>query len=355
MTRTRTASLLAFGLALALVLAACGASIVTPTPAPPTPASLAVVLPDDDAPHGFNTEWWYYNGNLRTDDGREFSFHYVVFQLDLPIFPSVSISHLSITDHQTREFITDQRQELGISTASGANGFDIAVGGWTMQGFDGADRISATANGYGFDLTLSTRTVPTLHGGSGLIPFGSAGESYYYSRTRMSVTGTMTLPQGATPVTGVAWFDHQWGDFTVQPLTWDWFALQLDDGSTLMLYDIRDDASADGVIKAGTFIAPDGSTTPLDADAFTTMPTGSWTSPVSGGVYPMGWSVQVPAHGIDITIEPTIRNAEFDATSTTFNYYWEGNVEVSGSHRGRGFVELVGYAESPLLGGTSTP
>ena len=72
--------------ALLLGLAACaGATGGAPILANPVPAApsvpprtvppvavadpLPVVLPRDDGPHDRLTEWWYYTGHLRADDG----------------------------------------------------------------------------------------------------------------------------------------------------------------------------------------------------------------------------------------------------------------------------------------------
>ncbi len=336
---------------VALVVAACSGSspTATPSPAPTSPPAVEqVVLPFDDAPHsGFNTEWWYYSGHLETAGGDRYGFHYVVFRFDLPFLALTHMSHLAITDHQRDAYVTDQRLAPGEEAIPGAGSFDLAVDGWTMSGAEGRDRLAADAQGYELDLSLASTVPVTLHGGQGLIPYGPAGETFYYSRTRMDVEGTIAVDGAHTAVNGQAWFDRQWGDFEIVALGWDWFSLQLDDGSALMLYELRDAAANPGR-PAGTFVAPDGTFITLEPADFETTATGSWTSPANGARYPMGWRIAVPGRGVDVTLTPVIEHAEFDATSTTRNYYWEGPVEVTGSHLGVGFVELVGYAPFTL-------
>ena len=77
------------GLALAVVLfmflSACVGRVEPkeiPTPRPPEPTAVpeTLRLPEDDASHDAPIEWWYYNGHLESDDGEEFSFHFVIFQ-----------------------------------------------------------------------------------------------------------------------------------------------------------------------------------------------------------------------------------------------------------------------------------
>ena len=47
-------------------------------------APRAFELPRDHGPHfEFQTEWWYYTGNLATDDGRRFGFQLTFFRRGL--------------------------------------------------------------------------------------------------------------------------------------------------------------------------------------------------------------------------------------------------------------------------------
>ncbi len=326
----------------------------TPTPTPTLPAvssptTSAVKLPQDDAPHpDANTEWWYYNGSLRTDDGRNYGFHYVLFKFDFPFLPGINIAHLSITDHQMSTYVTDQHQIPAKPQPAGVDGFSFAIDGWTMTGFDGHDHLTASVGDFAFDLSLDAEKPPVLHGGTGLIGFGLAGKSYYYSRTRMAVSGMLSVRGQEAPVAGVAWFDHQWGNFTVAAVGWDWFSLRFDDGSEAMLYMLRDE---DGrpIENLGTYVTRDGLEETLDEFDFLIQSTGTWTSPASGAEYPMGWTLKVPSHNIDIALKPVIEDAEFDASSTTRNFYWEGEVQINGSHTGQGFVELAGYSPFGFL------
>jgi predicted secreted hydrolase len=171
---------------------------------------------------------------------------------------------------------------------------------------------------------------------TGLANLAEAGESYYYSRTRLFVSGTISVHGVQVPVTGRAWFDHQWGNFDPRAIGWDWFALQLSDGSDVMFSLVRDEADQP-LYCYGTFIGPDGTASHLTADQFQVLSTESWTSPSSGAVYPAGWEVSIPDWGVEVTVMPVIDRCEFDATSTTQNYYWEGEVTVSGSHNGKAF------------------
>ncbi len=379
-------------LALALLLAACSGPILAnptaarPNVAPGTAAPTAaadpqpVVLPRDDGPHDRLTEWWYYTGHLAAADGRTFGFEYVVFRAERGSFPVSWASHLAITDESGGRFAFAQRSEIGPQVdrsprdGSGTpTGFALAVAGsgapgqpasssvpWTMAGSGGTDSLAAALGpaeaagtpmplGFGVQLGLTPLAPPALHGRDGWVDFGAAGGSYYYSRTRMAATGTLVVDGERIPVTGTAWFDHQWGDFiAVGGGGWDWFAVNLADGTDLTVSLVR---SADGTypLVYGTLVRPDGTSVPLVRGEISVVALGEWTSGRTGARYPSGWHLRVAADALDLTVLPTVRDQELDTRATTGVVYWEGSETVTGTRlgravTGRGYVELTGYA-----------
>ena len=321
----------------------------TPTPLP-TESQAAfttrVTLPADDAPHfGVTTEWWYYNGHLRGPNGQRHGFHFVVFQVLLQGQIYGNVAHLSITDAEAGVYSTAQRASVATSAAgSAAPGFDFDVAGWRLSGLDGGDVLKAATDSYAIDLRFREEKRPVLHNRTGLVKFGEDGTtSYYYSRTRLAVSGTLAIGDSELAVVGEAWFDHQWGDFNALNVGWDWFALQLSDGSDVMLSILRSEEGR-ALHRYGTLVQPDGTARHLGSDDFTVDATDTWSSPVSGATYPIVWRLQVPSFGLELELTPVVRDSEFDATLTTRNFYWEGQVTVSGSHLGKGFVEMAGYA-----------
>ncbi len=217
-----------------------------------------------------------------------------------------------------------------------------------MRGANGSDRLVAQIPGYAFDLQTSSTKPAALHDGDGFVDYGSDKYSYYYSRTRMETTGTLEVDGKVLNVQGEAWMDHQWGDFTTwDGGGWDWFALQLDDGSDLMLYVIYAPDGTPGIVD-GSLVAPDGTVTALGEGDFTATPTGSWRSPTTGTEYPSGWSVELPAASLSVTVTPDVPDQELDTTRSTGQIYWEGQVSVKGTRNGQpidglGYVELTGY------------
>ncbi len=396
----RRRSALPLLLAVGLVTAACtgagGPILANPSPPRPSvpvptaspsrlPDPQPVELPRDDGPHDRLTEWWYVTGHLAGSGGdgaeRRFGFEYVIFRAERGDFPPAWASHLAITDETGDAFYYAQRQEIGPQVDRSPRGvtgelvgYDLAVSGldptdpttfgrspWTMAGIGDraelagvatADEVSGDpTSALGLELALVATKPPALHDGDGWIDFGAAGGSYYYSRTAMDATGRVTVGDARLAVEGTAWFDHQWGDFiSVGGGGWDWFAVNLDDGTDITLSLVRD---ADGSYPLiyGTLVDATGSVRHLTRDAFSVDVTERWTSPGTGADYPAGWRVTIPADELVIDLRPTVADQELDTRATTGVVYWEGSQVVAATRAGRplggeAYVELTGYASS---------
>ena len=65
----------------------------------------------------------------------------------------------------------------------------------------------------------------------------------------LAAAGTLVVDGLPVAVTGTAWFDHQWGDFiAVGGGGWDWFAVNLDDGTDLTVSLVRGADGADSLV-----------------------------------------------------------------------------------------------------------
>jgi predicted secreted hydrolase len=365
----------------AVLAAACSGPILANSPAPtgapyekpsPLPSAidpLPIELPRDDAPHERLTEWWYVTGHVSSLDGtREFGYEAVVFRAQRGQFPVTWASHIAITEKPRGErggsFTYDQRAEVGpqVNIAAvmsrpvraafaitGANPLDPTTlnrDPWVMLVLDDGGMEIA---GGGLMLQLGAGRAPVLHDTDGWVAFADAGGSYYYSRTRMPTAGTVTIDGESIAVTGRSWFDHQWGDFiAIGGGGWDWFALNLSDGSDLMLSFVR---AKDGSFPLvyGTWVGADGVVQHIEGDQISLTNFGTWTSPHTGATWPSGWRVQVARIGLDVTVTPELADQELNTLETTGVIYWEGANSVVGSLAGRpitgrSYVELTGYA-----------
>ena len=192
-----------------------------------------------------------------------------------------------------------------------------------------------------------------IHGANG-ISEKAAGEghaSYYYSITRLATAGELQLGDERLTTTGESWFDHEWATNQLAPgqAGWNWVSAQFDDGSELMLYQMRLTNGTIDPVSSGTFIRADGRSISLTNADFQMTPTAFWKSSATGANYPISWKVAVPREQLAFTIAPVLSNQELVLAPIV---YWEGAFEIEGSHAGhrisgQGYLELTGYA-APL-------
>jgi predicted secreted hydrolase len=316
----------------------------TATPAPP------VVFPRDAAPHDALTEWWYYTGHLTAADNHAYGFEFVIFQVRRQDAPAAYLAHFAVSDIDGQAFSHQAR--FG-SSAAAASDFPLNIGGWALDHRGDVDTIQAAmspgegvASPFTLQLRLQDAKTPALHNGGYLVypPFGG---SYYYSRTRLSASGSLAVTDGGPTedVSGIAWMDHQWGNFIIAARGggWDWYSLQFDDNTEVMLYVLRS-AAGDTTAVYGTYVRADGHVQDLAPGTVQSFPMGSWTSPHSGAVYPSGWQLTLP-DGSHIVLTPQLADQELWFPETPgLLQYWEGAVTISGDRGGQGYVELTGYA-----------
>ncbi len=197
-------------------------------------------------------------------------------------------------------------------------------------------------------LTLSRLKPPVLNGIDGLSQKSSepGNASYYYSMTRLGTIGTLQIENEDYSVTGLSWLDREWGSsgLSREQQGWDWFSIQLSDGSDLMFYSLRKNDGSRDPYSAGTWITADGHSMHLSNDDVSIDVEDHWDSPL-GGTYPMAWRVRIPQADLDLRLRPVLDAQEL----RTAVRYWEGAVDVVGRKagmpvEGRGYVELTGYA-----------
>ena len=321
-------------------------------------------FPRDHGPHPeFRNEWWYITGNLDGDAGRRFGFEFTVFRFSLtPVPPEqdsawrtnqVYIAHLALTDPDNNRFYVAERFSRGALGLAGAQSepFRVWIDDWQMSSSESGQswRVRASGDEFMLDLSLTPMKEPVLNGERGLSWKSSSTDSasYYYSITRLGTEGSVSVDGRDYPVSGLSWLDREWSTSALAPdqAGWDWFSLQLSDGTDLMLYNIRKTDGTADENSSGTFTFAGGGSRGLKQGDFDIVVDESWESP-EGGVYPSRWTVRIPEQELEIEIAPVIADQELFTTVR----YWEGAVDVSGTNRGnavsgRGYVELTGYAD----------
>jgi len=334
-------------------------------------------FPRDHAAHpGYQSEWWYYTGHVRTKAGRRFGYELTFFRVGLragdprptatqskwrgnELYPA----HFALTDEQGKTFFhVDRfaREALGMGSASETQ-LDVKADDWWLrgspQGAADLERMTMHASQEtpqgrnAIDFVQMPEKKPAVHGMDGVSRKAACAScaSHYYSYTRLHTTGTLVFDGQRLSVDGLSWMDHEFGSAELQrdQAGWDWFSIQLDDDREIMVYLLREKDGGVTPQSSGSVIARDGSVRHLQRSDFAIEATGSWKSPHTGGTYPSGWRVRIAKAGVDLVLAPTVLDQELAGTSGGGISYWEGAVDVrdtAGRPRGVGYVELTGYA-----------
>lgn len=310
-----------------------------------------ITFPRDHGSHPDTAlEWWYYTGHLRGAGGREYGFQLTFFRAR-----EMSLAHFAWTDVARTEFRYEEKAHLSLpGIASAAVGrLSVVNEDWSAE--MSGDRHRLHAAGRGWDLTLALVPVqpPVLHGERGLSRKGPGENEYsrYVSIPRLSVTGRMRRDNEEEALTGTAWFDHEWGPggLPAAAVGWDWFALQLDDGSDLMLYRIRGRGGAATPFSSGTFVSAAGESRAISWKDVDFKETAFWKSPRSGARYPARWTLGIAPLALSVTVTPLLPDQELVTELSTGVTYWEGTCRVEGTRQGRSltgraYAELTGYA-----------
>ena len=322
-----------------------------------------VAVPPDDAflPEE-QVQWWYWSGHLQTDEGRRFGFEVVFFTFyNFPLLRD-QLVHAAITDVDANSFAFEEfvefllpprlRDAFKFSSGKGnkvtASGSDVKDPRPTEAVH--RDHLHSEVRGrYVLDLDLETKTV-AVHCDGGPVTYAGGGFTYYYSRPLMQASGTLTIDGRPHHVTGTAWFDRQYGElFQAVCDGWQWFAIQLDDNTQIMISDYRGTNAASSM---GSTTDASGLTRRLHQDEFNVQILGYWTSPATGIVYPSGWEVTV--RGQTFNIQPLVKDQELAGKHRIWfgllwnmgwvgPEYWEGCCSVTGDVSGKAYVELNGF------------
>jgi predicted secreted hydrolase len=332
------------------------------------------VFPRDHGAHSdFRTEWWYYTGNLSASSGKRYGFQLTFFRSQIaepgsektwPKNPSawrtkdLFFAHTALSDLETKQFHLDERVARSGAGLSGVEQDKDAtrafIGNWSTVIQSDHHRLKAPAKEFSLDLLCKAAKPLTAHGVGGYSLKGNRPESAscYYSYTRLEAQGSITLYGTPVPVRGTAWMDHE---FSSAPLEddlegWDWFSLQFEDQTELMIYLLRQKTAGNSASSSGAFVKASGEAVRLFHKDFQVEVMDQWTSPRSGATYPSRWRIRVIPLNLEISIVPNLSDQELTTEKSTRVTYWEGSVAVSGRSgqnpvSGVGYVEMTGYAK----------
>jgi predicted secreted hydrolase len=318
----------------------------------------------------FQTEWWYYTGNLTVSDGHRFGFELTFFRQAVsrdPVSQStwdirdLYLAQLAISDLDGGVFYHAERTNRA---GPGLAGVDQSAqhiwnGNWQIA-WNGSDQVlRAIDDRFSLALQLHSDKPPVIHGENGVSQKaeGSGHASHYISLTRLKTSGTIVLNGQTYQVSGLAWMDHEFftNQLEANQAGWDWFSLQLADDTELMLFELRRKDGSIDPFSAGTFVDAQGKSHHLSHTDFTLMLPGDfWKSPITSATYPVRWKISVPKLGIELEADATLKSQELTGQSKWLPNYWEGAISVSGQKKnspleGVGYLEMTGYDRAVVL------
>lgn len=322
------------------------------------PARVLQFPRDFGAHPDFRTEWWYITGHASSGT-REFGFQLTFFRSRVDGTQGLAskfaakqliFAHAAVTDVAGNKLWHDQRiarEGFDIARAS-TQGMALKLRDWSLQSQGRIHSARLPAADFALNLQFTETQPVLLQGKQGLSRKGPEEKqaSYYYSLPQLATRGSLQIKGQNFDVSGKAWLDHEWSEEILHPdaTGWDWIGMNLDDGSALTAFRLRDKAG-NTLWDGGSFRSAKGDVYPFSKGEVIFKPVRRWKSPLSQASYPVEWLVRTPA---DIyTVRAVIDNQELDSRQSTGAIYWEGLSELidsNGKRVGRGYLEMTGYA-----------
>lgn len=324
-------------------------------------------FPRDHGSHpDYLIEWWYFTGNLSSEEGKAYGYELTFFRRGIEnkhadqnpskwTVRDIYLAHFAVTDIDGEVFYFDEkisREALGKAGAKEEH-LQVWIDRWSVRKVGDTIRLSAGDEEWNLDLSLKPLKPLIIQGEAGISKKGEAygAASHYYSFTRLQTEGRLAVNGKETAVSGLSWMDHEFGSALLGEgqSGWDWFSIQLDDGSEYMFYQIREKDGKKAPVSSGTVVFPDGTKRHLTADDFTLTPQGFWKSQKSGANYPLEWTLSVPSEQLVLKSKPALKDQELVTEKSTRVTYWEGASDFTGEKggkriSGKGYIELTGYA-----------
>lgn len=365
-------------LLIALVLAQLGADYRVALP------GYRYEFPRDNFNHPeYQTEWWYYTGNLEAADGHRFGFELTFFRQGTRAMPGrkggatpetedspptawdtrdIYFAHLALSDIGGQKFYRVERVSRAGPGLAGADEKLARIwnGNWQVLWKREQQALQAVSGDFSLRLSMISHKPPVIHGEKGVSQksAGAGHASHYISFTRLLTNGSIELKGKLYQVEGIAWMDHEFFTERLQDdqTGWDWLSLQLDNETEIMLYRFRRRDGTLDPFSAGTYVDRNGNTTHLKAGDFALKPLAeTWKSPDSHGTYPIAWEISVPSLGIVLTVKTPLAGQEIISALGLTPSYWEGAITLNGTSghspiAGRGYLEMTGYDQAFTMG-----
>jgi predicted secreted hydrolase len=315
----------------------------------------------------YQTEWWYYTGNVKSADGHRFGFELTFFRQGVsradssqPWFvQDLWMAHIALSDITGQHFYSEERLNRAGPGLAGVETQTALVwnGNWQAHISEQGEELRGVADKFGITLQLKPLKQPVIQGQNGVSQKaqGAGHASHYFSLTRLLTTGSIALDGKTYQVEGTSWMDHEFftGSMAETEAGWDWLSVQLGDGTDLMLYRLRHKDGTIDPYSSGSYVDGSGKSQFLSAGDFAMTPAieaaDSWSSSATKATYPVRWHVSIPHLKLELDVTTPLRGQELASKFGTS--YWEGAIDAKGVRdqstlSGVGYLEMTGYAET---------
>ena len=327
----------------------------------PVTKGVEITFPADHQAHSsFRHEWWYLTANLMDENGNALGVQWTQFrfaaapqktdkQAKQPKQTAwqsqqIYMAHSAITTkdkhYADEKWSRDQAELAGIS----ASPFRVYLDDWQWTSSTD-DLFPATLNAnsdqFGYSLTLTSDAPYQKQGEQGYSTKSSDGKvaSYYYSQPFIDVSGKVTIDGVTHQVSGKGWIDREWSSqFLLDSQQgWDWFALRLDDETSLVVFQLRNATTGKASYSHAKLMQQDGSGIAISQQDISL--TAVKQTEIDGRDYPTAWQISIPTQQIEVTVSALNPKAKMPLSVP----YWEGPILIEGTHSGTGYMELTGY------------
>lgn len=316
------------------------------------------IFPKDEGIHpNFQNEWWYITGHFKDQKGHDHGLQITFFRNQVPTLETnndfdqsdLYSVHVAWSDINKKKFYHDEehaRPGLAYVKTSSKN-LMLDVKNWQLKKIKDVYHINIPAKFGHIKAKVKATQKKIFHGRQGL-SYKSHDQkhfSYYYSLPKLEGELEIQTKENVIQSRDVSlWMDREIFNRLLDEnqIGWDWFALQLEDGSALMCFQVR---SKKRIKIAGTYVSSNGKVHNLNDLDIKFTPISNWMSPYSNISYPLEWEIKVPKLSLAFTVNAAMKNQELNIKRPLPMFYWEGKCQVTGTQKGQAYMELVGYQE----------
>jgi predicted secreted hydrolase len=313
------------------------------------PKNLSLEFPLDHGAHdNFRIEWWYLTAILQDEYKTPIGLQWTLFRVALEPNSNkknwessqIWMGHAAVTSKEFHLFEEKIARggvlQAGVTTSP----FKAWIDDWYFKGPDWSNlTVSASGDHFNYILDLEAKGPLIKHGENGRSIKSASGQaSAYYSQPFFHAKGWIEQNGKRKRVSGTAWADHEWSSQFVADTQkgWDWFSLNFKSGQKLMVFRVREKNK--NHFYSGTWINSDGTNKKIKSSDIILEPVDPKHNEPD---YILNWVIKIKSLNINIKTEALNPLSKMK----TIYPYWEGPILFSGSHTGKGYLEMTGYTK----------